>query len=112
MSAIRQRPTVIVAATADRSPLERIRGAQAATAIAEHFRDRGGNVLLVIDSLTAAAGEQPVDDAHPRVEAFVDLAAAPPRRLADIETARREIIETATRLIAEGKLTKPPRGND
>ena len=41
-----------------------------------------------------------------------DLAAAPPRRLADIETARREIIETATRLIAEGKLTKPPRGND
>lgn len=41
-----------------------------------------------------------------------DLAAAPPRRLADIEAARREIIETATRMIAEGKLTKPPRGSD
>ena len=43
---------VIVAATADRSPLERIRGALAATAIAEYFRDRGKNVLLVLDSLT------------------------------------------------------------
>jgi flagellum-specific ATP synthase len=55
MAAVRKRPMVIVAATADRSPLERIRGAQAATAIAEHFRDRGGNVLLVIDSLTRYA---------------------------------------------------------
>ncbi|MEZ4365294.1 MAG: FliG C-terminal domain-containing protein [Kofleriaceae bacterium] len=41
-----------------------------------------------------------------------DLAAAPPRRLADIEAGRREIIEVATRLIAEGKLTKPARGAD
>ncbi|MEZ4365292.1 MAG: FliI/YscN family ATPase [Kofleriaceae bacterium] len=55
MSAVRERPMVIVAATADRSPLERIRGAQAATAIAEHFRDRGDNVLLVVDSLTRYA---------------------------------------------------------
>jgi FliI/YscN family ATPase len=66
---------VIVAATADRSPLERIRGAKAATAIAEHFRDAGRNVLLVIDSLTRyamalrelglALGEPPATKGYP-----------------------------------------------
>ena len=66
---------VIVAATADRSPLERVRGALAATAIAEHFRDRGKNVLLVLDSLTRfamalrelglALGEPPATKGYP-----------------------------------------------
>ncbi|HEX3765011.1 MAG TPA: FliI/YscN family ATPase [Kofleriaceae bacterium] len=66
---------VIVAATADRSPLERVRGALAATAIAEFFRDRGGNVLLVLDSLTRfamalrelglALGEPPATKGYP-----------------------------------------------
>lgn len=46
------RRSVIVVATSDRSPLERVRAAFAATAIAEHFRDRGDDVLLVLDSLT------------------------------------------------------------
>ncbi|MCC6812211.1 MAG: FliI/YscN family ATPase [Deltaproteobacteria bacterium] len=46
------RRSVIVVATSDRSPLERVRAAFSATAIAEHFRDRGEDVLLVLDSLT------------------------------------------------------------
>jgi flagellum-specific ATP synthase len=71
----RRDKTIIVAATADRSPLERVRGAQAATAIAEHFRDRGKNVLLILDSLTRfcmalrevglALGEPPATKGYP-----------------------------------------------
>ncbi len=73
-SSARQR-SVVVAATSDRPPLERARGAQAATAIAEYFRDQGANVLLVIDSLTRyamalreiglAAGELPATKGYP-----------------------------------------------
>ena len=46
---------VAVAASADRPALERVRGAMAATAVAEYFRSKGKNVLLVIDSLTRFA---------------------------------------------------------
>jgi flagellum-specific ATP synthase len=52
------RHTVTVAVPGDRSPLLRIRAAQRATAIAEHFRDQGQNVLLIIDSLTRVAHAQ------------------------------------------------------
>jgi flagellum-specific ATP synthase len=75
MGSHRRAKMIIVAATSDRSPLERIRGAQAATAIAEHFRDAGKNVLLVIDSLTRyamavreiglALGEPPATKGYP-----------------------------------------------
>ncbi len=41
--------SVLVVATSDRSPLERARGALAATAIAESFAAEGKEVLLVID---------------------------------------------------------------
>lgn len=61
---------VVVATPADTSPLMRVAGCWRATAIAEHFRDRGKNVLLLMDSLTRfaqaqreiglAAGEPPV----------------------------------------------------
>ena len=47
--------SVIVAATSADPPLLRARAALAATAIAEHFRDRGRSVLLVMDSLTRYA---------------------------------------------------------
>lgn len=47
--------TVMVVATSDRPPMERVRGAQSAIAIAEYFRDRGKSVLLVLDSLTRYA---------------------------------------------------------
>ncbi|MHC1480543.1 flagellar protein export ATPase FliI [Frateuria aurantia] len=53
----RQR-AVIVAAPADAPPLNRLRGARLATTIAEHFRDRGKHVLLLMDSLTRYAQAQ------------------------------------------------------
>ncbi|SFR51743.1 flagellum-specific ATP synthase [Yoonia tamlensis] len=43
---------VIVAATSERAPQVRRRCAWAATAVAEHFRDMGKQVLLMIDSVT------------------------------------------------------------
>lgn len=48
----------IVAEPADRSPLLRIRAARRATALAEHFRNQGKNVLLIMDSLTRVAHAQ------------------------------------------------------
>ena len=49
---------VVVATPADCSPLLRIHGAWRATAIAEHFRARGCQVLLLMDSLTRFAQAQ------------------------------------------------------
>ena len=49
---------VVVATPADSSPLMRIHGAWTATSIAEHFRDRGLDVLLLMDSLTRFAQAQ------------------------------------------------------
>jgi flagellum-specific ATP synthase len=49
---------VVVAAPADAPPLVRLQGASYATVIAEHFRDRGLNVLLLMDSLTRYATAQ------------------------------------------------------
>ena len=66
---------VIVAVPADRSPLLRIQGAKRATTIAEYYRERGKNVLLITDSLTRVAhaqrelglalGEQPTSRGYP-----------------------------------------------
>ncbi len=50
--------SVVVAATSDRAPLVRLRGAQVATTIAEFFRDRGLDVLLMMDSITRVAWAQ------------------------------------------------------
>jgi len=50
--------SVVVAAPADAPPLVRMQGAGYATAIAEHFRDRGQHVLLLMDSLTRYAMAQ------------------------------------------------------
>lgn len=46
------RRSVVVCETSDRWPLLRIKGALAATSIAEHFRDQGKRVLLMMDSVT------------------------------------------------------------
>ncbi|MGB5466932.1 MAG: flagellar protein export ATPase FliI [Sedimenticolaceae bacterium] len=52
------RRAVVVAVPADQPPLRRMHGAMLATAIAEHFRDQGRNVLLLMDSLTRFAQAQ------------------------------------------------------
>jgi flagellum-specific ATP synthase len=66
---------VVVAAPADAPPLTRMQGANYATAIAEHFRDKGQHVLLLMDSLTRyamaqreialAIGEPPATKGYP-----------------------------------------------
>ncbi len=50
--------SVVVCATSDRSSIERAKAAFVATAVAEHFRDRGMSVLLMMDSLTRFARAQ------------------------------------------------------
>lgn len=50
--------TIVVCSTSDRSSMERARAASTATAIAEAFRIKGKNVLLILDSLTRFARAQ------------------------------------------------------
>jgi flagellum-specific ATP synthase len=52
------RRSAVVVATGEQSPLMRVRAAQAAVAVAEHFRDEGRNVLFMLDSLTRLAMAQ------------------------------------------------------
>ena len=66
---------VIVVATADESPMERVKAAFCATTIAEYFRNQGEDVLLLIDSITRiafaqreiglSAGEPPATRGYP-----------------------------------------------
>ncbi|HEY6080895.1 MAG TPA: FliI/YscN family ATPase, partial [Polyangiaceae bacterium] len=70
-----RRRSVMVVATSDAPPIERLRAAQTATAVAEHFRDLGKRVLLLVDSITRfaraqreiglAAGEPPARRGYP-----------------------------------------------
>lgn len=50
--------SVLVVSTSDTPPLARLRGAYVATAVAEYFRDRGKNVMLLFDSVTRFARAQ------------------------------------------------------
>jgi ATP synthase in type III secretion protein N len=50
--------TVMIVSTSDRPPMERVKSAYVATTIAEHFRDQGQRVLLLVDSLTRFARAQ------------------------------------------------------
>ena len=67
--------SVVVVATSDQPPLIRREAAYAAMTVAEHFRDQGLSVLLLIDSITRyclalreiglAAGEPPATRGYP-----------------------------------------------
>ncbi|GAB4387977.1 MAG: FliI/YscN family ATPase [Thermodesulfovibrionales bacterium] len=52
------RKSVVVVSTSEQPPLAKIRGAFTATAVAEYFRRRGRDVLLLMDSLTRVAMAQ------------------------------------------------------
>jgi FliI/YscN family ATPase len=66
---------VVVVSTSDEPPLARLKAGLTATTIAEHFRDEGMDVLLLMDSLTRLAraqrevglssGEVPTTRGHP-----------------------------------------------
>lgn len=69
------RKTIIIASTSDESPMKRRVAGYLATSIAEHYRDKGKNVLLLFDSLTrfsravrdvaVSAGELPLRQGYP-----------------------------------------------
>lgn len=52
------RRAVVVASPADDAPLMRLRASQLSSRIAEYYRDKGMNVLLLMDSLTRYAQAQ------------------------------------------------------
>lgn len=66
---------VVVVSTSDEPPLARLKAGLTATTVAEHFRDEGMDVLLLMDSLTRLAraqrevglssGEVPTTRGHP-----------------------------------------------
>jgi len=58
LGAAGRKKSVVVVATSDAPALERLRAAQVATAYAEHFRDAGLRVMLLVDSVTRFARAQ------------------------------------------------------
>ncbi|MEJ7618220.1 MAG: FliI/YscN family ATPase [Pyrinomonadaceae bacterium] len=105
--------SVVFAATSDEPALVRVKAAHAATTAAEHFRDQGLKVLLLIDSVTRfaralrevglAAGEPPVRSGFPP-SAFAEM----PRLLERAGNAARGSITAFYTVLVEGDdMTEP-----
>jgi len=108
-----RKKSVVVVATSDASPLERLRAAEVATAYAEHFRDDGKRVMLLVDSVTRfaraqrevglAAGEPPARRGYPP-----SVFAALPRLLERAgQGARGSITAIYTVLVEGGDMDEP-----
>jgi type III secretion protein N (ATPase) len=108
-----RKKSIVVVATSDVAALERIRAAQVATAYAEHFRDEGARVLLLVDSITRfaraqrevglAAGEPPVRRGYPP-----SVFAALPRLLERSgQSAQGSITAIYTVLVEGGDMDEP-----
>jgi type III secretion protein N (ATPase) len=104
---------VLVGATSDRSAGERMRAAYTATAIAEGFRARGKNVLLLVDSLTRfaravretsiAAGE-PVGRSGLPASVYTEL----PRLIERTGNTQEGSISALYMVLAEGAVKDDP----
>ena len=105
--------SVLVVATSDSPALERLKAAQTATAIAEHFRDQGKSVMLLVDSVTRyaralreiglAAGEPPARRGYPP-SVFAEL----PRLLERTgQSSKGAITAMYTVLVEGGDMEEP-----
>jgi flagellum-specific ATP synthase len=105
--------SVVVVSTSDQPALQRLKGAWAATAIAEWFRGRGQQVTLMMDSVTRFAmaqreigltvGEPPVARGYPP-SVFAML----PRLLERAGTAERGSITGLYTVLVEGDDMQDP----
>lgn len=90
---------VVIAAPGDCSPVIRLRATHLTSAVAEYFRDRGDNVLLLMDSLTRVA--------HAQREVGLAIGEPPTSRgyTSSVFSLINEIIERAGNMTAGGSIT-------
>ncbi|HEX2895361.1 MAG TPA: FliI/YscN family ATPase [Marmoricola sp.] len=108
--------SVVVVATSDAPPVERLRAAFVATRIAESFRDAGRHVVLMMDSLTRvamaqreiglSAGEPPATRGYPP-----SVFALLPRLLERAGTAAQGSITGLYTVLVEGDDLQDPIGD-
>ena len=107
--------SVVVAATSDQSAIARRRAAFTALSIAEHFRDTGRQVLLMIDSITrlaeahreiaAASGEMAAMRGHP--PSLVPLLSSLCERAGPGAAGQGDITSIMTVLVAGSDMDEP-----
>ncbi len=108
--------SVVVVATSDAPPVERLRAAFVATRIAESFRDAGKHVVLMMDSLTRvamaqreiglSAGEPPATRGYPP-----SVFALLPRLLERAGTSEHGSITGLYTVLVEGDDLQDPIGD-
>lgn len=111
------RRSVVIAATSDESSMRRTLAAYTATAVAEHYRERGLDVLLLVDSLTRlaralrevglAAGEIPVRQGY-TASVYTEL----PRLLERGGTSARGSITAVYTVLTHGEQEADPLGEE